>query len=173
MENSINQFYLLCIFTVSGLLIGILFDSFRILRKSFKTPDIITYIEDILFWVLTGAFLLYIIFKFSFGEIRIYMFACIAIGFAIYILTLSKYFISLNVKIIKFIKNIIRKIISIIIFPFNIIFKLLKRLIFKPITFITINVSEKLMNFFKNFVKKFTKFTKNKKNTSEKKDFPV
>ena len=46
MGNSINQFYLLCIFMISGLIIGILFDLFRILRKSFKTPDIITYIED-------------------------------------------------------------------------------------------------------------------------------
>ena len=42
-----NQAYLFLIFTINGILIGFLFDIFRILRKSFKTNDLITYIEDI------------------------------------------------------------------------------------------------------------------------------
>ncbi|HBC84024.1 MAG TPA: spore cortex biosynthesis protein YabQ, partial [Clostridiales bacterium] len=92
MENSINQLYILFVFIISGSIIGILFDLFRILRKSFKTPDIITYIEDTLFWIITGLFLLYIIFKYSFGEIRIYMFVSLIIGVVTYFLTISKYF---------------------------------------------------------------------------------
>ena len=54
----LNQAYIFLIFVINGFLIGILFDIFRILRKSFKTKDIITYIEDILFWILTGLLLL-------------------------------------------------------------------------------------------------------------------
>lgn len=173
MENSINQFYLLCVFMISGFAIGTLFDLFRILRKSFKTPDIITYIEDSLFWILTGIFLLYIIFRFSLGEIRLYMFVSLGVGLTLYFLTISRYFISLNVKIISFIKNVMTKILSIIIFPFKIIFKLVKKIIFKPITFITVNISKNIMKFLENFVKKFNIFNKNKKNVSEKKDFPV
>jgi spore cortex biosynthesis protein YabQ len=116
MENSINQLYTLFVFILSGAVIGILFDLFRILRKSFKTPDIITYIEDILFWILTGLFLLYIIFKYSFGQLRIYMFVSLIIGIVIYFLTISKYFIKLNIKIIRiykiyYIKNFIRSIL--------------------------------------------------------------
>ncbi|CDA15749.1 spore cortex biosynthesis protein YabQ [Clostridium sp. CAG:571] len=116
MENSINQLYTLFVFILSGAVIGILFDLFRILRKSFKTPDIITYIEDILFWILTGLFLLYIIFKYSFGQLRIYMFVSLIIGIVIYFLTISKYFIKLNVKTIRiykiyYIKNFIRSIL--------------------------------------------------------------
>ena len=116
MENSINQLYTLFVFILSGAVIGILFDLFRILRKSFKTPDIITYIEDILFWILTGLFLLYIIFKYSFGQLRIYMFVSLIIGIVIYFLTISKYFIKLNVKIIRiykiyYIKNFICSIL--------------------------------------------------------------
>lgn len=169
MENSLKELYLLCIFTISGFLIGILFDSFRILRKSFKTPDFITYIEDFLFWTITGVYLLFIIFKFCFGEIRIFMFACLIIGFIVYILTLSKYFILLNVKILTFLKNIIIKITVIIIFPFKTMLKIFRKIIFKPITFITINI----MASFKKFVKKINLFNKNQKNTSQKKDFPV
>lgn len=173
MENSINQFYLLCVFMISGLIIGIFFDLFRVLRKSFKTPNIVTYMEDILFWILTGIFLMYIIFHFSFGEIRLYMFISLGIGLIMYFLIISKYFISLNVKIINVIKNIIEKILYITLLPFNIIFKILKKTIFKPITIITINLSKNAINFFKNFVKKVNIFNKNKKNVSEKKDFTI
>ena len=49
-----NQAYLFCIFIINGIIIGILFDFFRILRKTFKTSDLITYIEDSMFWILTG-----------------------------------------------------------------------------------------------------------------------
>ena len=38
-----NQAYLFLIFSLNGFIIGVLFDFFRILRKSFKTKDIITY----------------------------------------------------------------------------------------------------------------------------------
>lgn len=48
-----NQAYLFLIFTINGILIGLLFDFFRILRRSFNTKDIITYIQDIVFWILT------------------------------------------------------------------------------------------------------------------------
>lgn len=160
MQNSISQLQILFIFTISGFLIGILFDFFRILRKSFKTSDIITYLEDFLFWFITGAYLIFIIFKFSFGELRLFMFISLIIGFIIYILTISKYFISINVKIITFFKNIIIKVCNIILIPFKFLFKILKRIIFKPITFITIN----LLKIFKK---------KNKKNTGKKKDFTV
>ena len=57
-----NQAYLFLIFVINGLLIGLLFDFFRILRLSFKTRDFVTYIEDIIFWIITGIIVLYSIF---------------------------------------------------------------------------------------------------------------
>ena len=42
-----NQAYLFLIYCLCGIIIGIFFDIFRILRKSFKTNDFVTYIEDI------------------------------------------------------------------------------------------------------------------------------
>ena len=40
------QAYLFLIFTINGIIIVLFFDIFRILRKSFKTSDIITYLQD-------------------------------------------------------------------------------------------------------------------------------
>ena len=60
-----NQLYILLTFFVTGITIGIIFDFFRILRKSFKTSNIVTYIEDLLFWLLSGFLIILVIFNFT------------------------------------------------------------------------------------------------------------
>lgn len=138
----INQGYIFVIFILNGFLIGILFDIFRILRKSFKTKDIITYIEDILFWIITGIFLLYSVFRFNNGEIRLYMFIAILIGVLLYMLILSSYIIKINVKIITSIKKLFQKI-------FNVFFKPFKKL-FDKIRLMITNVFKKNQKSIKN-----------------------
>lgn len=152
----INQAYLFLIFTINGIVIGLLFDIFRILRKSFKTSDTITYIQDILFWILTGFILLYSIFTFSNGEVRFYMLLGVFLGCLIYMLIFSKYFININIKIIIATKKIIKKIFLIILFPLQISIEFIKRIFLKPINFITINIKKckiirykKIKNIFK------------------------
>ena len=136
MENSniLNQIYSLLIFMISGIIIGLFFDIFRILRKTFKTPDLITYIEDAIFWIITALFLLFIIFVFQNGEIRNYTILGLIIGIAIYILTISKYFIRINVFIVNLLKTIIKDILKILLYPLKIIFK--------PISFLVINIKK-------------------------------
>lgn len=134
-----NQAYLFLIFVFNGIIIGILFDFFRILRKSFSGRDIITYIEDILFWILTGIILLYSFFTFNNGEIRLFMFLGVILGCIFYMITISKYFIKINVAIITVLKKIIYQIVKVLTLPFQFIFKMLKKILFKPITFIMIN----------------------------------
>ena len=132
-----DQAYLFIVFSLTGVVIGILFDFFRILRRSFKTSNIITYVEDILFWILTGVLILYNIWYFNNGEIRIYMFLGIIMGLLIYMLTLSNIIVSLFSKILKMlirileipfktIISIFHKIITIIIKIFINILKKIK-----------------------------------------------
>ena len=102
-----NQAYLFLVFTLTGIIIGVLFDFFRILRKSFKTSDLLTYIEDIVFWILSGIIVLYNIWYFNDGEIRLFMLLGISIGAMIYAITLSKFVVTISTRIIKTIKNII------------------------------------------------------------------
>ena len=159
-----NQAYIFTIFILNGFLTGLLFDFFRILRKSFKTPDIITYIQDIAFWIIAGIVLVFTIFKFNNGELRSYIFIGIILGVSIYMLVFSKIFIKVSVLIINFVK----KIISIIIIkPIKIIFKFLKKVILKPIFFMFINLRKILSKFKKLFLKMY----KNKKKQEDRKDF--
>lgn len=153
MDNTIIiQLYSLLIFTITGITIGIFFDIFRILRKAFKTPDIITYIEDIIFWIFTGIFFLFVLFKFNNGEIRNYVIIGLLLGIMIYILTISKHFIKANVIII----NLIKKIIS---YPIKLIWNLLNK-IFRPFSFMLINIKKTFKNFCRkmfNIIKKVKK----------------
>lgn len=102
-----SQIYIVLAFFITGMCIGVLFDIFRLTRKSFKTPNILIYIEDVLFWILTGALLLFTIFTFTTGEIRLYMIIIMLLGSFIYFISISKYFILINSKILNFIKSAI------------------------------------------------------------------
>ena len=135
-----NQAFIFMVFIINGILIGLLFDFFRIMRRTFKTNNIITYIEDFIFWILTGIILLYSIFTFNNGEIRIYMFLGVLLGITLYMLSISSYVIKINVKIINFIKMIIAKTIEIILYPIKLLLKILKSIFYKPVAFIIINV---------------------------------
>lgn len=136
----INQSYLFAIFMINGIIIGILFDIFRILRKTIKTNDIFTYVEDIIFWILTGATILYSAFVFNNGEIRLFMFLAIILGCFIYMVLLSSKVIKINVTIINFIKQIFINILKILALPFQYIYKLLKKILLNPIVFTFINL---------------------------------
>lgn len=154
-----NQAYLFLIFIANGIIIGILFDFFRILRRSFKTTDIITYLEDFIFWILTGIIILYSVFIFNNGEIRLYIFFAIAIGIIFYMLFASEYIIKINVAIITYFKKILGILFKVLSIPFKISYKFLRRLFFKPISFIIINLRKNSTNLFKNIMK----ITKNHK----------
>ena len=160
--EAINQAYLFGIYSICGIIIGIFFDLFRILRRSFKTPDIVTYIEDIIFGIFTGIFLISILFVFNNGELRLYIFFAIIFGIAIYLLTISKFFIKINVKILITLKNFIQKILLILVYPLRLFKNIICKIILKPFRILTINI---------NNVLKAKKMKKNKKTTKDKKDF--
>lgn len=117
-----NQAYLFLVFSLTGVVIGVLFDFFRILRRTIKTGNIVTYIQDIIFWILTGILVLYNIWYFNNGEIRVYMFLGIIIGTLIYMSTLSNIFV-------KFFTTILSAIIKILKLPFKTITKFFRTII--------------------------------------------
>jgi spore cortex biosynthesis protein YabQ len=157
----INQASLFLIFVINGIIIGLVFDIFRILRKSFKTSDIITTIEDILFWIITGIIILYSIFVFNNGEIRFFMFIGIFLGVILYILLLSNYIIKVSVKIIFLAKKIVAFIFKIIIFPVRSTYKIIKNILKKPILFCFINLKKTIRQI-------GTKISKNKNKKTKK-----
>lgn len=138
-DNQLMQFFL---YVVSGMAISIFFDIFRVLRKSIKTSNIITYIEDTIFWIIVGLFLIWEIFTISYGELRGYIFIGLILGIILYFITISKFFIKINVKILNLLKKILLKINAVNKNIFNHLLKFAKPflvLIGKPICFLFVN----------------------------------
>ena len=144
--ETINQAYLFLIFILNGILIGTVFDVFRILRKSFNTPNFVTYIEDVLFWIIAALIVMYSLFVFNNGRFRAYIFIGVFLGIAIYMLFLSKFVVNISVKIISFIKKIIYIIYKVISYPVSILYKI----IIKPL----IQIFTKTYNSIAKFVTK-------------------
>ena len=154
----INQGYLFLIFILNGILIGFLFDFFRILRKCFKTSNLITYIEDFIFWILTGISIIFFMYRFSDGNLRFYIFIGLGLGCLIYILLLSK----IVTKIFMFIIKIIRKIINLIYIPLKFIYNLINKFLIKKIQLLYIKMRNYLTKNIKkiNYKEKFKNFCK-------------
>ena len=151
-----NELYIFLLFILTGISIGILFDIFRILRKSFKTLDFITYIQDFLFWIFAGTILLYSIFSFNNGELRGYIFIGVIFGVFLYMLIFRKYFIKASVTIIRILKKIIYT-------PIKFILNIIIRYFIKPLSKIGIKIGNSTKDFFTKIKAKYKINIKNKK----------
>ena len=99
---------------ISGVLTGILFDLYRIIR-GVKIPKVIIIIEDILFWILTAiivfTFLLYTNYAFLGPYVYVFMILTLIIYLKFIspsVLKIEKYIINIAIKFIRILfKNII------------------------------------------------------------------
>ena len=103
---------------------------YRILRRSYKTPDAVTIIEDIIFWITSGILILLGIFVLNEGKIRAYLFLGLIAGIFLYIAVISKYVMKIGLKIFNVFNKILiiplQKTTKILI---NLVIKLIKILI--------------------------------------------
>lgn len=115
------QFDIIIYAFLSGILIGGMFDLYRIIRGQ-RVPQIIVIIEDILFWILVSmvvfTFLLYT--NYAFLGFYVYLFMIIAL--IIYIKFISPIFIRIEVKTLIILSKIIRVIFKNVVYPFKFIF---------------------------------------------------
>ena len=121
------QLYNFFIFIVLGLIIALIFDLFRILRKKFKTNNIITYIEDILFWIISGFLITSAIFQFNDGELRLYLFLGLSIGIVMYMLLFTKFINMIFLKILTPVQILIDFFLSLLKKIYNFINKTIKK----------------------------------------------
>lgn len=125
-----NEFGIFLSFILIGIIISLLFDFFRILRRVYQTPDFLTVIEDISFWIISGIILLAGIFILNEGKIRAYIFIGLFTGIIFYIITLSKTVTKLGINILKTLNKLIfEPILKLLQILSKITVKLLKKII--------------------------------------------
>ena len=115
------QFSIILYALLAGILTGLMFDLYRIIRGS-KVPKFIIAIEDTLFWILAAmiifAFLLYT--NYAFLGAYVYIFMLISLG--LYMKFISNRCIRFELEVVNILSKVFRIIFKNIIYPFKIIF---------------------------------------------------
>lgn len=103
---------------VIGMILGLVFDVFRILRRNGNTKDLVVYIQDAIFWIIVTIVIIVSTFLINDGELRGYMIFGYILGALFYMLLFSKmirsFFTSILDGIEKIFKFIFRKIANVV-----------------------------------------------------------
>ena len=127
---TINQqafLFLTCVKT--GIMMAMLYDLIRVLRKIVNHPNWVVQVEDFLYWVMCGYFAFTMIYWRNFGQIRGFVFLGILIGGVLYFATVSKVFVKVMTKVVRnFVLIPIRCIIKTISIPIDYFLKIHKHI---------------------------------------------
>ena len=103
LTDQMQGFYLACI---TGAVLGLLFDVFRIVRILLNCKKISVFFQDLFCMFVAGVATFLVALATNWGQIRFYMLAGEAIGFCIYFLTAGE----ITVRLAKLICKILDKI---------------------------------------------------------------
>ena len=143
----------LFLFTVGiGAFLGLICDIFRIFRKIFKHTNLITNIEDAIYWLFVTFVMFYLMLNKNYAEIRFFTIIGTFTGMILYFATISRFIIITGVFVIKL-------VIKIILVPLRLIFYILKI----PVL-LTFKIIKKLLFPVKKLLQKLKKYAKIKSN---------
>jgi len=100
---------------VTGALLGVIFDFYRVLRGIFKPRAVITYLFDCLYWLFATILAFATLLASNWGELRLYVFMGLAGGAAIYYRLLSRYAVIFLVRVIRLIVWLARWIHTLVV----------------------------------------------------------
>jgi len=122
----IGQVKLIVFSLFSGIITGIFFDIYRLIR-GFKNPNkYVTIVQDLLFWILTSIVVFTFLMYTNEGYINFYVYVCLIIGVYLYLKLLSKVFIRVIYKLLMFNGKVFRVVKNAILYPANLLFYKLK-----------------------------------------------
>lgn len=115
------QFNIVMYSILSGVLIGIMFDLYNIIR-GVKIPKIIIILEDILFWVLTAIIVFTFLLYTNYAFLGPYVYIFMIITLMIYLKLISPIVLKLERYIIDKVSKVIRILFKNLIYPIKIIY---------------------------------------------------
>lgn len=122
----INQVRLITFSLLSGILTGVFFDIYRLIR-GFENPNkLLTIIQDFLFWTLTSIVIFIFLMYTNEGYINFYVYVCLIVGVYLYSKVLSRVFINVQYNLLKFNGKVFRVVINTICYPADLLLYKLK-----------------------------------------------
>lgn len=98
-----------------GIVIGILFDIYRVVKSNLKVVKYCSIFFDALFWIITTMTVFITINAVESFELRYYHFLALFLGFILYYNTISKFIFTIMNKILYIFTTLIKKVINYIV----------------------------------------------------------
>jgi len=106
---------------IVGAAIGLLYDMFRIFRKTAPHAGIAVQLEDLLFWVVATVLTFYYMLHRNYGEIRPFVMLGVVIGVVLYFITISRFIVRACVAVVNYIIKVVVAAIRIILVPIKLV----------------------------------------------------
>lgn len=106
---------------LAGILIGILFDFYKIIRGS-KIPKIVIMIEDFLFWILTALVVFVFLLLNNYAFLGPYVYTFMIVTLLLYIKFISPIILNIERKFISVFWGVVRIILKNTVYPIKIIY---------------------------------------------------
>ena len=113
----INQVKLIIFSLLSGIITGVFFDIYRLIRGFEEPNKFLTIIQDLLFWTLTSIVIFIFLMYTNEGYINFYVYVCLIMGVYLYIKILSRAFIKVQYKLLKFNGKVFRIAWNAVLYP--------------------------------------------------------
>lgn len=94
---------------IVGVILAVIFDFFRLMRRKGNTSNIIVYLQDILYWIIVAFVVVASAFITNDGALRGYMFVGYILGAIIYLISISKLILKFLGAILDFIEKVFNK----------------------------------------------------------------
>ena len=121
-----NQVNLIIFSLLSGIITGVFFDIYRLIR-GFENPNkFLTVIQDLLFWTLTAIVVFIFLMYTNEGYLNFYVYVCLIVGVYLYLKFLSRTFIKVQYRSLKFNGKMFRIVLNTILYPMNLLIYKLK-----------------------------------------------
>lgn len=103
-HNFMNQLIIFGYSCILGAVLGVLYDLFRIIRMIINTRNIAMFVQDVIYFVVSGLITFAFVLAFNRGESRFYILAGEGIGWIAYHLTLGEFAYRRSSRHVKYLK---------------------------------------------------------------------
>lgn len=111
------QFLTLGLMLASGVLIGILFDLYRVLAHELKFPRWLIPLFDLAYWAAATVLIFRVLFYSNFGQVRLFVFLGLFAGYTLYFLVLSQ----TSIRLIRWLIGVVEALIGFLVRAFRIL----------------------------------------------------
>jgi len=123
--STVNQAYVFLSTVYGGIIIGFIYDLYRMIRRIIRPKRFMTGALDMLFWLTTSLVTFIVLYFANGGEVRLYTFLGFILGFTIYMLALSPFVMGLFYWLYGLTKKVLNFLMRIIMVPIRFLWRII------------------------------------------------